>query len=517
MRYLIKRNNMKFNYKQLIYFGFTATLFFGCGGAADILSTPVENIDTSPLKVMDLTEMEKKNWGHLDLEKDTIPGMAVDRAYTELIKNKKGKKVIVAIIDSGIDIDHEDLDGVIWTNKGEIPNNGKDDDNNGYVDDIHGWNFIGDTYHEQLEYVRLLASGNTSDPRYNEAQALYDSEYKKYTEAKTRNEQIAQIIKDTDNLLANHLKKRDYTIEDVNAIKTENEELLRAKQIAQNVNSNGATLAEATEEINSIIERINNTLNYNLNKNFSGRKTGDNINDLNDRGYGDGNVKPREKTEDHGTHVAGIVGAERNNGKGANGVANNVEIMAIRSTPRGDEYDKDVALGIRYAVDNGAKVINTSFGKGYSPKKEWVYDAIRYAEKNDVLIVNAAGNDAKDIDVNVTYPNDAPDMKNEISDNFLTVGAMSANYNEKLPASFTNYGKINVDVFAPGVQIYSTTPESEYAYKSGTSMAAPSTAGVAALIRSYYPKLSASQVKHILMNSGTKIDLEVIRPGSTSR
>ena len=118
-------------------------LLFSCGGTAEILSTPVENIDSSPLKVSELTKAEKQNWGHLDLVKDTIPGMSVDKAYAEIIKNKKGKSVIVAVIDSGIDIDHEDLDDVIWTNRKEIPNNGKDDDKNGYVDDVHGWNFLG--------------------------------------------------------------------------------------------------------------------------------------------------------------------------------------------------------------------------------------------------------------------------------------------------------------------------------------------------------------------------------------
>ena len=233
--------------------------------------------------------------------------------------------------------------------------------------------------------------------------------------------------------------------------------------------------------------------------------------------YGDNKTGHSEKGEAHGSHVAGIVAASRDNGKGMNGIANNVKIMAVRVVPDGDEYDKDVALGIRYAVDNGAKVINTSFGKGYSPKVQWVYDAIKYAAEKDVLIVNAAGNDSKDIDVHVTYPNDAPDMVNEISDNFLTIGAISSNYNEKLLASFTNYGKVNVDIFAPGVQIYSTTPENEYKYFGGTSMASPATGGIAALIRSYYPQLSASQVKKIIMNSGTKLDLEVIKPGSASR
>jgi len=200
-----------------------------------------------------------------------------------------------------------------------------------------------------------------------------------------------------------------------------------------------------------------------------------------------------------------------------NGVANNVKIMAVRSVSGGDEYDKDVALGIRYAVDNGAKVINTSFGKAFSPNKEWVYDAIKYAAEKDVLIVNAAGNDGKNIDIEKTYPNDSKDLKMEIANNLLSIGAMSASYDENLPASFSNYGKINVDIFAPGVQIHSTTPENGYAKFSGTSMAAPSTAGVAALIRSYYPELTANQVKMIIMNSGTKIDLQVVKPGSQSQ
>jgi len=517
--YLTKNNNykhMKFNYRLIACLGFSATLFLGCGTTGDILSTPIENIDTSPLKVTDLTEAEKKNWGHLDLVKDTIPGMALDKAYAELIKNKKGEKVIVAVIDSGIDIDHEDLDAVIWANKGEIPNNGKDDDNNGYVDDIHGWNFLGDTYNEQLEYVRLLASGNSSDPRYNEAKELYDSEYQEYTSNKTRYEQIAEVIKSSDALLAKHLKKKEYTIQDVNAIKTEDEALLRAKQIAQSVNSNGgSTLAEAIEEIDGIIKRMNTTLNYNINKDFSGRKTGDNINDLSEKGYGDGNVKPREKTESHGTHVSGIIAAERNNGKGANGVANNVEIMAIRCTPRGDEYDKDVALAIRYAVDNGAQVINGSFGKSFSPHADWVRDAIKYASDNDVVFVHAAGNDSKNVDNEPNFPDDNVNFV-EVSNTYIRVGSLSPKYGSKMVSGFSNYGKKNVDIFAPGSEIYSSVPENEYEFNSGTSMAAPAVAGIAALVRSQYPNLTAAQVKQVILDSGLPLTTKVVVGGDAS-
>ncbi|WP_439152632.1 S8 family peptidase [Winogradskyella sp.] len=504
-----------FNYRLIACLALVTTLFFGCGSTADVLSTPVENIDTSPLKVSDLTEAEKKNWGHLDLEQDTIPGMAVDRAYEEIIKNKKGKKVIVAVIDSGIDIDHEDLDGVVWTNKDEIPNNGKDDDNNGYVDDIHGWNFLGDAYDEQLEYVRLIASGNTSDPRYQEAVELHESEYQKWLGRKTQYDQIAQAVKNADEALSKHLNKTEYTMDDINAIETEDQNVLQAIQVAKNLNTNGLSMSEAKEQINGALVQINERLNYHLNKDFSGRKTNDDINDLSAIGYGNGNVKPVKKDEAHGTHVAGIIAAERNNGMGANGVANNVEIMSLRTVPNGDEYDKDVALAIRYAVDNGAKVINGSFGKSFSPHSEWVRDAIKYASDNDVVFVHAAGNDSNNIDVKPNFPDDNVDFV-EISNTYIRVGSLTQKYGSKLISGFSNYGKKNVDVFAPGSAIYSTMPENEYDYNSGTSMAAPGVAGIAALVRSQYPKLTAAQVKQVIVDSGLPLSTQVVVGGDAN-
>ncbi|WP_298492724.1 S8 family peptidase [uncultured Algibacter sp.] len=494
---------------------FIAVLMSGCGGTAAILSTPVENIDTSPLKVSELTEAEKHNWGHLDLVKDTIPGMSVDKAYAEVIKNKKGKKVIVAVIDSGIDIDHEDLDDVIWTNKGEIPNNGKDDDNNGYVDDVHGWNFLGDGYNEQLEFVRILASGDTSNPDYANAKAEYDTEYQKWLGRKTQYEQIFQQIKTADETLTKHFGKKDYTKKEVSAIKTEDETLAQAQQIANYMFSNGMdSMADAVKQIESSLESINDRLNYNLNKELKGRVTGDNPDDMSTKYYGNGNVKPVKKTESHGTHVAGIIAAERNNGKGANGVANNVEIMSVRTVPNGDEYDKDVALAIRYAVDNGAKVINGSFGKSYSTHSDWVRDAIAYAGQKDVVFVHAAGNDSKDVDTEPNFPDDNINGK-EVSNTYIRVGALAPKYGSSMVAGFSNYGKQNVDVFAPGASVYSTTPENEYDTKGGTSMAAPAVAGIAALIRSYYPSLSAAQVKQIIMDSGLAINTKVIVGGNS--
>ncbi|WP_417371181.1 S8 family peptidase [Gelidibacter japonicus] len=504
-------------FKSFAIVAFAASFLFNCGSSSGVISTPIENIDTLPLKVSELTEAEKQHWGHLDLKRDTIPGMSVDRAYDEIIKNKKGSTVIVAVIDSGIDIDHEDLQGSIWTNTKEIPGNGIDDDNNGYVDDIHGWNFLGDGYNEQLEYVRLLASGDTSHPRYAEAKAERESEYTKYLGIKTNYEQFLQQITNADDALQKETKKENYTKEDVDAISTNNQTLKQYLAIAKYVYSmDFDSLKDAIKDISEGLEDITDRLNYNLNVDFRGRKTGDNPDDMVEKFYGNNNVKPIKPSESHGTHVAGIIAAGRNNGKGANGVANNVKIMSIRAVPNGDEYDKDVALAIRYAADNGAQIINTSFGKYYSPHSDWVRDAIVYAASKDVLIVNAAGNEAADLDTKDVYPNDAIGTGPEVSDNFISVGSLDPKYGSGMISSFSNYGKINVDIFAPGGEIYSTYPENTYKTIGGTSMASPAVAGIAALIRSYYPKLTAPQVKKIIMDSGLALTTKVMIGGDPS-
>ncbi|WGD35828.1 S8 family peptidase [Olleya sp. YS] len=506
---------MKINYRPIVLSAFAALVLSSCGGGAPILSTPIENIDNTPIKESPLTETEAQNWGHLDLVKDTIPGMSVDKAYAEIIKGNKGQQIIVAVIDSGIDITHEDLDGVIWTNPKEIAGNGKDDDGNGYVDDIHGWNFLGDAYDEQLEMTRIAASGDASMPRYAEAVAQLEQDYQKAMGGKQQYDQIFTQVNSAHNTLKAHFNKADYTPAEVNALTpTEGSELATAVGTAKFIYANGITsMEEAIEQIKGGVEYYTDQVNYNLNKDFKGRTTGDNPDDFNDKpGYGNNNVMPVKKSESHGTHVAGIIAAERNNGLGANGVANNVKIMAIRAVPNGDEYDKDVAKAIRYAVDNGAKIINGSFGKSFSTHPEWVRDAIKYASDKGVIFVHAAGNDSKDVDTKPNFPDDNVNFV-EVSDTYIRVGALAPSYGTKIVAGFSNYGKKNVDVFAPGAKVYSTTPENEYDTKGGTSMAAPAVAGVAALVWSQYPKLKASQVKQIIMDSGLAIPTQVVVGG----
>ncbi|PQJ21753.1 S8 family peptidase [Tenacibaculum sp. SG-28] len=503
--------------KPVFYSALAATTLVGCSSVSKI---PVPNGSNSVVNITAkkaaLTDYEKNNWQHLDLATDSIPGMSVLKAH-EFLKGKKATEVIVGVVDSGTDLNHEDLKEVAWVNTKEIAGNGIDDDKNGYVDDIHGWNFLGDSYKEHLEYERILMNPEIADAEtVAEVKSYQEKKVKEAQDNKARYGQMLDGSKKSHEALSKHFGKEDYTVAEVEAIQTEDEDLKKSISRAKYMYQFVPSLPEVIKELSSLVDKADKTINGDNLKTDYRTVVGDNAYDINDKpGYGNGNTGHSVKDELHGSHVAGIIGATRNNNTGMDGVAD-VKLMAVRSVSDGDEYDKDVALGIRYAVDNGAKVINTSFGKGFSPNKEWVYDAIKYAAKKDVLIVNAAGNDGKNIDVEKTFPNDAPDLVNEIADNVLTLGAMSSNYNEKMPASFSNYGKLNVDVFAPGVNVYSTTPENEYRPLSGTSMAAPSAAGVAALVRSYYPELSASQVKHILMNSGTKIDLQVMKPGSRS-
>lgn len=244
---------------------------------------------------------------------------------------------------------------------------------------------------------------------------------------------------------------------------------------------------------------------------FRGQQVKDDLYNEKDRFYGNSNLIGDPYF--HGTHVAGIIGAERGNNIGMDGIASAVKLMGIRAVPNGDEYDKDIALGIRYAVDNGAQIINMSFGKAVSPERKMVEDAIRYAEKKGVLIINAAGNDGTDIDLHPHYPSPFHMNGEGRASNMITVGA-SGPTEAGLVASFSNYGVKTVDVFAPGVAIYSTLPDNKYSPLSGTSMATPVVAGIAALIKSYYPQLTAKQIKYIIENTVTKIDFPVTKPKS---
>ena len=450
---------------------------------------------------------ERQNWYNLDITDDSIPGMSVDKAYKELLKGIKADTVIVAVIDTGIDIYHEDLQGLIWVNEDEIPNNKIDDDNNGYVDDIHGWNYLEDAYDETLEMTRIFRDNKTNNRKYNLVESEIEKGKKEYQETLNLLNRYISGLTESNRIISNYLGDENFDIEDVNNISTDSLEIKRSKDLIISFNSVGYDL-EYLNEGRNIYETY---VMYHYNPNHNGRKSNDNIYDINDTDYGNNNVSNIKNDESHSTHVSGIIAGLRENKLGNKGVNNHVKIMAIRAVPNGDEYDKDIARAIRYAVDNGARIINCSFGKYFSSNPEWVIDAIRYASENNVLIVHGAGNDSKNLDLNKNdnYPNDQYFGNPEFSNTFINVGASSINYDENIYAVFSDYGKETVDVFAPGVEIYSLLPNNNYDFLSGTSMAAPAVAGVASLIMSYFPRLSAKKIKEIIIESGISIDFEI--------
>ncbi|HLR37776.1 MAG TPA: S8 family serine peptidase [Chitinophagaceae bacterium] len=490
-----------------------------------------------------------ENWQLLDPQKDGIYGVSAIRAYHELLKGKSPKKVIVAVIDSGVDTAHVDLKGEIWTNTDEIPGNNIDDDHNGYVDDVHGWNFLGgddtsvvkassELHRLYYKYNKRFADissvdevGKKDKADYEKWQELKEKRHEDSVENAKKYNKISsgiQRFRMLDKILQAHLGKDSIRLADLKNIDTNNDTLFAAKTIASRVlkqQGPDATLEGFIQEGQDYVDDLKSKLDSrNKNPNAARLKiVGDDPNDITDTDYGNNNVYGDFAM--HATHVSGIISAVRNNHIGMNGIANNVLIMPVRTVPNGDERDKDVALAIRYAVDNGADIINMSFGKSYSPHKHWVDEAVEYAAKHDVLLVHAAGNDGTNIDSFPSYP--SPIIQKHFlffdwekkAKNYITVGASNPTNKEgNLPAPFSNYGKRTVDLFAPGVNIYSTVPEDEYKALSGTSMATPVVVGVAALVLEYYPHLSAEKLKWVLMNSVTELgDLLVNLPGTEEK
>ncbi len=459
----------------------------------------------------ELTEEEMKKWAQMPLT-GSVAGMDLDEAY-KLLEGRAKNKVIVAVIDNGVDINHEDLKGVIWTNTDEIPDNGIDDDKNGYVDDVHGWNFLGGYFQTVPEYIKFIQNAkDKSSKEYQEAYKKYQNDLVMFEEAVLSSKQEKEAIENYDKLLAEKTGKAVYTKEDLEPLKKSDDETVSdASNFMIGLLEQAGSVENALLELNGMMEESKEMLE--IYKNYEKLKDNrpDNPNDISDSNYGDNKVQGSEFDDvSHGTHVSGIIGAVRDNNIGVNGIADAVTIMPIRAMSLNDENDKDVALAIKYAVDNGAKIINMSFGKPYSSNKKWVRDMLEYAQSKDVLIVHASGNDGIDIDVTPIYPDDNTNKK-EFLNNFLSVGAHSYYYNEKL-IDFSNYGKENVDIFASGKDIYSTVSGNMYEYMTGTSMATPQVSGLAGLLRSYFPELTAVEVKQIILESGIapKIDKVII-------
>lgn len=490
-----------------------------------------------------------KDWFLRDPATDSVQGLSVEKTYESLLKGLPSRTVLVAVIDSGVDKDHEDLKEVMWVNEDEIPDNGIDDDKNGYVDDIHGWNFIGgkngnvneDTYEVTREYARLKPKYENADEKkigkkdkaeyelWKKVKAKYDRDFKfnkeqydQYNQQYVMYGNIRSTIAYCDSILQKVTGKPVYK-SSLAGITAANDTVAYAKdmmtKILSQVQADDIAVSDLLAELNSAVSQLSEAVkhygtavNFGYNLEFNSRTVvGDDVNNLYEKGYGNNDVEGPDPR--HGTHVAGIIAADRDNNLGMRGIADNVKIMSVRAVPNGDERDKDVANAIIYAVDNGARVINMSFGKKFSPGKEAVDKAVKYAESKGVLLIHAAGNDADDLDVDNNFPTKNFNKGGEAK-GWLEIGASAWGTNDMV-GSFSNYGKKSVDLFAPGVQIYSTTPNNTYEDLQGTSMACPATSGIAAILFSYFPDLTAAEVKDILRQSTRRFDgLKVIKPGT---
>ncbi|OAN11375.1 protease [Photobacterium jeanii] len=473
--------------------------------------------------------VERGDWFNMSANYSSFQGVGADIVYDFMLPPRKPQPIIVAVLDSGVDIDHEDLKNKLWVNEDEIPNNGIDDDNNGYIDDVHGWNFLGnslgvnvdhDTVEVTREYKKYLALKENNDwispeklKYYQGVEADYLENVERYTSALEKVTEATEEANDYKEQILDVVDHKDFTVEGLQSLLGHpNSEVAEAAKGL-------ISLFESWYSFDYLASRTNSykeSLDYHYNLDFDPRRdvVMDDINNPWEKGYGNNDVKGPVGA--HGTHVAGIIAAERGNGLGIDGMANHAQIMAVRMVPNGDERDKDIANAVRYAVDNGAKIINMSFGKNYSPRKSVVDHAFRYAARKGVLIVHSAGNSKTDNDIKPSFPNRyAKHNWSRPISTWLDVGASGKYADDAMVASFSNFGQETVDVFAPGYRVLSSTPGNTYAAYSGTSMAAPVVSGVAALVWSHYPDLTAQELKQLLMTqSRTYPELLVKKPSS---
>jgi cell wall-associated protease len=519
------------NYKYLTKACFVLLIVLSCN------NKQVNNSFISSSGVIEFGKIKQsseqlKNWQLKDIQLDSLPGVSLERAYSELLKDKEGEEVIVALLDDHIDLNHENLKDQIWVNRDEIPNNGLDDDGNGYVDDVNGWNFTGNAKGEQVIYmnnetIRILRKlnpkyeGKSLEDLSDEADIAAFNYYQRvFIELERSKKKGEERIKHANFMIAaypivietltKHIPDGNFTLEKLKKIEVDSGNLkLRSsvRYMSDLINHH-----VSREDLDIRHEGAEATFTKKLNFDYNERTAiiGDDPENVTDISYGNNQVGDYLDYFKHSTQVASVIAATRDNNLGIDGVSNNIKIMPVCVSTEGNEHDKDIAVGIKYAVDNGAKVINISLGKMFSLHSDWVFDAFKYAEEHGVLIVSSAGNSNFDLDIeNDYFFIDNLDNGEEVSGNFLLVGSSTHKVNEQLKSSFSNYGSIDVDLFAPGDSIYVAYPDNKYLFNSGTSLASAITSGVAALIFSYYPHLNANDVKQILMQSGVAYNLKV--------
>ena len=481
-----------------------------------------------------MQDNDLKTWYHKDFSTTNVYGVNTDNAYKFLeSKGLKPRTIVVGVLDSGVEVDHPGLINNMWKNPNEIPNNGIDDDKNGYVDDIYGWNFIGgktaDVDADNLEVTRMVkkyqpifegtdsAKNRANQAKMPEEYAIYQKSKKLYDEKGSEAKQYYHYFSGFNNAIPSIVKTlngKTLTKANLAAIKPASQEDSRNLQILNSLVQDAGNVGKTPKEVEELLRKeiegalkhygSQATKHYNLDFDPRAEIVGDNYDNYNEKHYGNNHYEGPDAS--HGTHVSGIIAGLPHGNEAQYGVAHKVaKIMTVRAVPDGDERDKDVANAIRYAVDNGAKILNMSFGKAVSPGKKHVWEAMKYAEKKGVLLVKAAGNENQNIGENEYFPTNFMKQSDEkpFVSNMIVVGA-STNNSQNLRARFSNYNGKMVDVFAPGQEIYSTVPDAKYEYLQGTSMASPVVAGAAAVLWAYMPSLTPQQIKEALVKTVNK-------------
>lgn len=490
-----------------------------------------ENIQLEPIRqysgyIKDsISDENKKNWFLKDIQKDSLPGISLNLAQ-RMVSNRKGETTVIAIIDTKINTDHNDISGYIWKNSNEIEGNKVDDDHNGYVDDIMGWNFIGnrdgdDLLYSKYEYTRILKKYDSIFRNVDEDETKVDSTaFSEYKRAKLYYEKENQEVETNSiqyNFIYSNYKSGQKIIQDILGDKKITLAIIDSLVELQPNLADKVMLVRNSIEFdikeNDMIDQLDflqKSKKFYLNLSYDERSIlGDNPEDLNNTNYGNPLVNTNTDSLYHGTLTAGVI-ARSLKAIGIDYPDSQIKILPISISSFGDENDKDLALAIKYAVDNGAKVINISSGKYFSMHRSWVMDAIKYAEEKNVLIINSAGNDNKNLDTGDFFHFPYDENYNQEINNFIKVGASGY---EKRSFIYTNsnYGKDVVDIFAPGSDIYTTSTRNEEGleYVSGTSFAAPLVSLTAGLIYSYYPEMKVTEIKQIILDSGVSYNIPI--------
>lgn len=512
-------------------------LLLVCIGMANVNAQLIKQDNQARKKQSDL------DWYNCSFGEDGVYGAEVNKAY-EFLKGKKVKKrPVVALIGTGLDVEHEDLKQAIWVNPGEQAD-GKDRDKNGFIDDINGWNFLGGKNGQVME--RLIQEGDREFLRLKDKYADYItsngeffkiidgkrvkvsapenlSEYSYYKNVVMPESQLARIYGGWNMayVIAEYGQKFK---EDLRAKFPGQRITLQEFQTCYDPNAPQDTLSDVTFTLIATAFQLYKTddLDF-VYKTFvetgvargkesyeealkaygyDGRKdiVGDDYLNINDNKYGNNVLLTSDAGL--GTMQGGIIGGKRGNGLGNDGIMDEAEIMALRVTASGGEpYIKDMVLAIRYAADHGVDIIvlpqqNTLYPDG---QKEWMIEALRYAESKGILVIVPAWELSQDLAKQTFYPNRRMTGDKELT-NLMVISSSDKEGNPSLNA---NYGAKELDLFAPGINIYSAYTGDTYQIGSGVGLASASVAGVAALIKAYYPHLTGSQIRDILLESVT--------------